>query len=320
MQIQSIPPLFEDLLPENSPRRLISDVVTLTKLLRETEEARRSANLIVPIERLSEYIAFIEVLHDGLVGSWERPTLFRGHANASWPLVPSLMREHMFLDENPTSTAVEALEDELLSQFERRALPVLVQPPHGRGSRWRWAALAQHHNLPTRLLDWTYRATTALYFAVGFEPPKQYGGFSCVWAIQSPPEYHEVQRARALRLGIGNRFVPTDDWPVPQHDKDLAVCKYDPPHVSPRITMQQACFTAHPSHYKRKYFDWIDGVRVIFLVHEGDRNSLKGGLERIGVNREVLFPGLDGIAAHLTEVIPPRHWPLHSNSSLHSPR
>lgn len=82
-------------------------------------------------------------------------TLFRGQAQ-SWSLLPSICR-------GTNRSKLLEQEKELLSEFKNLANRCLQQTPQ---NDWDWLVVAQHHGLPTRLLDWTSSPYAALWFAV----------------------------------------------------------------------------------------------------------------------------------------------------------
>ena len=111
-------------------------------------------------------------LHDQVQALDSKFAIFRGVTDASYPLLTTAgrmkIREEFQLRE---------IEKHILRTFQERAVPFLEFQPK---NDWEWLAIAQHHGLPTRLLDWTRNALVAAYFAVR----KEFSGDSAIYVIR----------------------------------------------------------------------------------------------------------------------------------------
>jgi hypothetical protein len=107
------------------------------------------------IERISSFDQFVEIFCQRYV---EDEKTYRGVPDSSFQLIPSLGRMTQY-DED----LLADYERRVMDEFKRRAGPLVTPRPI---SEWEWLFLAQHHGLPTRLLDWTSNPLVALYFAV----------------------------------------------------------------------------------------------------------------------------------------------------------
>jgi hypothetical protein len=197
-------------------------------------------------------------------GQW----VFRGHSSKQYRLVSSVGRAPH------TSRNRQKYEESIFQIFRREAQGYLGALPT---NEWEWLSLAQHHGLPTRLLDWTYNPLVALYFAVEANGDSD-GEVFALRARRQAPE--EVRGGSPFEI----------EQPV----------KYFPSIVTPRIRAQEglfiACSDLDAALDETLRDDWeLDRL----LVPASAKESLRYALFRIGVHPSSLFPDVDGLAARL---------------------
>lgn len=203
-------------------------------------------------------------LHEHIETYGTKVMIYRGVKSLKFDLVPKIGR----LSPPSHSDDKGENEKEIIRNFKERALPYLTSIPQ---TDWDWLALGQHHSLPTRLLDWTSNPLVACYFAVEEESDSP----SMIYAYET------------------KLFISVKDNPDPFQYKRVG--KFIPRHITARITAQSGIFTIHPNPYEPFTSDKIDRI----IIPNEIRFTLKKTLNRYGINRVSLFPGLDGLARHL---------------------
>jgi FRG domain len=228
---------------------------------------------------------------------------FRGRALASEGLETSLLR----LGGDPA-----ALEGPLIRSFRRYAQRSDV--PYD--STWNWLSLAQHHGLPTRLLDWTYSPYVALHFTT--TRLLRYDEDGVVWMIDYvrahellPGPLRDVLRDEganvftaemldrvARRRGDLDNLAEDDDF----------VLFVEPPSLDERIVNQYALFSLM-SAADASLDEWAQRhdelVRKIVVPSEL-KWEVRDKLDQANVTERVLFPGLDGLSSWLRRYYLPR--------------
>jgi hypothetical protein len=228
---------------------------------------------------------------------------FRGRDNADEDLRTGLVR---------LSGDVRALEGHLLRNFRRYAHREDV--PFD--SVWNWLAVAQHHGLPTRLLDWTYSPYVALHFATGDLDRFELDGV--VWRVdfvRAQAEAPEHLRAALAAEGMNTFTAELLDEAagglaeLEGLSEDDFVVFLEPPSLSDRIVNQYALFSLMSSP-EAGLDEWLNAHEELWqriVIPAELKWEVRDKLDQANTTERVLFPGLDGLSAWLKRYYLPRN-------------
>ncbi|MFB9864198.1 FRG domain-containing protein [Rufibacter immobilis] len=232
---------------------------------------------------------------DDKLNRYRSPYVFRGLWNKGYNLKTSLMR---------IGGDFPKLEPHLLRNFRK----------YSRGSTevgesiWNWLAVAQHHGLPTRLMDWTYSPYVALHFATAdLSNFHEDGVIWCVNYVKST-EHLPKKLQTVIKKEGSNVFTPEVLEPVATSLSSLSefqekpfVLFMEPPSLDERIVHQYALFSMM-STPEAMLCEWLTEHPDLYfrlIIPAKLKWEIRDKLDQANITERVLFPGLSGISAWL---------------------
>ena len=236
------------------------------------------------------------------IGRYRSKYAFRGLSDSNYKLETTLIR----LGGNYAS-----LENHLLRNFSKYAHSSVVEMD----SVWHWLSVAQHHGLPTRLMDWTYSPYVAMHFATA--NIERFGVDGVIWAVN----YVEVNKElpailkNELHKEGANVFTVKMLLEHVQSLTDLGnlakkdfVLFIEPPSIDDRFINQFAFFSisSNPNLILDEWLLEYPNIWRKIILPKELKWEVRDKLDQANITERVMFPGLDGLSSWLKRQYSPK--------------
>jgi hypothetical protein len=166
-------------------------------------------------------------------------------------------------------------------------------------SVWNWLALAQHHGMPTRLLDWTYSPYVALHFAT--ENLERYDCDGVIWCMN-------FVKTNQLLPGKLQAILKQEGSSAFTVEMLSEAAKTLEESLDDRIVNQYALFSlmSNPSADLDQWLRDHPGLHRRIILPHTLKWEIRDKLDQANITERVLFPGLDGLSRWLKRYYTPR--------------
>ena len=251
-------------------------------------------------DELNQYV--FNDAYDENLRRFRSPYVFRGMPNATHDLATTLQR---------LGGASEKLEGHLLRAFKKYANRNAVTED----SVWNWLAVAQHHGLPTRMLDWSFSPYIAAHFVT--EDVERYDRDGVIWCLDFTKtnkllprrltDLLECEGASFFTIEMLDEVAKT----LPEFDrisKEDYVILFEPPSVNPRIVNQYALFSlmSNPALTLNRWLEDKPDAYMRIIIPAALKWEIRDKLDLININERLLFPDLDGLSSWLKRYYYPK--------------
>jgi hypothetical protein len=237
-------------------------------------------------------------------GSWN---FFRGENRDFYPLIPKigrLTKDRAVSEDGELKLDIRMPadiygEEHAFQEFKKAARPLVNIQPSG---VWEWLALAQHHGLPTRLLDWSVNPLIALYFAVA----ETYSNVDLQRDKLTRPEYEGGAAFYIAHTRYGLSEVDEENSEEKIKERfgliKSKTCFFSVPVITTRIKAQSGIFSIQKNPWKplNKQIKGKERIYKYRIPFE-KRSVLAKELRLLGINHAFVFADLDGLARYIQE-------------------
>ncbi len=242
--------------------------------------------------------------------------IFRGQSNADWTLETSLDRSPMAYRENILKEFInmKTAEELLIDEFKSGINLYLNSWTNYNVSEI--IALMQHHGVPTRALDFTFSPYIASYFA--FENIPEDSDHVAIWAIHTTLILDKLNTSLHENLSL-LKHVDFIDSKKKLYENDMVIenlIHYNqmslviPLNISNknrRYNIQQS-FMLASGNTKESFINNLTALTngnkieiIKYVLPKSIKQSVMLDLDRMNINAETLFGGIDGFAKRIKQ-------------------